>query len=110
MGVPGKKTSITFQTVATSSDGAGGQIEAAPVLYDTIRGVWSTLSRYERLIVGAPGEAAEFIAYLKYNATTAGITTKMEAVVGSDRYEIMDIDNPGNLNDHLEIGCRRKIT
>ena len=110
MGVPGKKTSITFQTVATSSDGAGGQIEAAPVLYDTIRGVWSTLSRYERLIVGAPGEAAEFIAYLKYNTTTAGITTKMEAVVGSDRFEVMDIDNPGNLNDHLEVSCRRKIT
>jgi len=110
MGMPGKKTSITFQTVATTSDGAGGQIEASPNLYATVRGVWSTLSRYERLIVGAPGEAAEFIAYLKYNSETAAITTKMEAVVGSDRFEVMDIDNPGKLNDHLEVSCRRKIT
>lgn len=95
--------SVVFkQTSTTTDDGTGNRLPTVATYLSTT-GVFWQLRGDERMVGGQNMVIASHIIALDYSITAAAITEKMTATIGSTVYKISYVENPGQLNNHIEV-------
>jgi SPP1 family predicted phage head-tail adaptor len=101
---PGElRTQVTLQRRTVSAGAGGFQVPA----WRTIAVVWARWTNahgQEAVIAGAQGSEAPATVLIRYRS---GLDITCAVLKGSDRYEIVSIDNIQERSEYLELKVRR---
>lgn len=73
-----------------------------------LKGYMRWLTGTERMYLDKDTYFRDAIFYCDYNSTTSAITKKHRLVYSSKNYEIVDVKNTGEQDDHIAITIKRE--
>ncbi|MCA6098863.1 phage head closure protein [Bradyrhizobium australafricanum] len=92
----------TFQSLATTPDGAGGSVQVW-VDYVTVWAQFSPERAREKLQQGRIADNQAGVLRVRSSATTRAIDATHRVIVGGVTYNVRSHDNPDGVNDMIEM-------
>ena len=109
MALPGPKVSFIFKHINGTVDDGTGNIRPKWETYLTVLGTLVEVTSRNKIISGQPSEISSHIAILPYSTAAAGITPSMRLFYGSREFDILSVNNPGELNISVQVSIKEVI-
>jgi len=107
-------TTVKIQSQANVTSTGGDDYGTFSLTWSDVTGLTSLkgymrwLSGNERLYLDKDTYFRDAIFYCDYNTSTSIITKKHRLVYDNKNYKIVDVENPGELGEHLAISIKRE--